>query len=226
MYVVGNYVYQSNYSSGLQVLDLSDIANGNLTQTAYFDTYPANNNASYNGSWSNYPFYNSGVIAVSGIDEGLFILKPTLGTLARDKDEIEETVSMGGSVMQTVTVTNTGDLAFTFTASESAAWASVSPSGGALDPGQSMDLNITLDSSATAGSGTYTDSLSFSGTFYNTPADVDLILHVAEPSDYFSFIPIVANQTEAASAATAALPWLFPLLGLTAVAAIGRRKNK
>jgi choice-of-anchor B domain-containing protein len=225
IYIVGNYAYQSNYSSGLQVLDLSDIANGNLSQSAYFDTYPNNNNASYNGSWSNYPFYDSGVIAVSSQDEGLFILKPTLGILERDKNVIEETVSMGGSVIQTVTVTNTGDLVFTFTASEDAAWASLSPSGGTLDPGQSMDLEVTLDSSATAGSGTYTDALSFSGTFYNTPDDVDLILHVTGEQDYYIYLPVLIRNSDGSANGTAALPWLIPLVGLTAVAAVSRRKK-
>jgi choice-of-anchor B domain-containing protein len=229
MYVVNNFVYQSNYSSGLQILDLSDVGNANLTQAAYFDTYTPNNNASYNGSWSNYPFYDSGIVAASGIDEGLFILKPTIdmAILEPDQDEIEETVTVGETVTRTLTVSNTGNISFTFTVSEGAAWAAVSPSGGTLDPGQATALSVVFDSSATAGAGTYTDALSFSGTFNNSPADVDLILHVQEPADYSSYLPVVVGDggANAAGSTAGALSWLFPLLGLTAAAEIGRRKN-
>jgi len=77
-YVLGDYVYQSNYSSGLQILDLSNIAAGSLSRSAYFDTFPSNNFANFNGSWSNYPFFESGVVIVSDINSGMFILKPNL----------------------------------------------------------------------------------------------------------------------------------------------------
>jgi choice-of-anchor B domain-containing protein len=78
MYVVGENVFQSNYSSGLQIFDLSDVAGANLEMIAYFDTYVPDNNASFNGSWSNYPFFESGTVVATGIDEGLFILSPLL----------------------------------------------------------------------------------------------------------------------------------------------------
>lgn len=229
MYVKGNYVYQSNYSSGLQVLDLSDVANGNLSMAGFFDTYTPNNNASYNGSWSNYPYFDSGIVAVTGQDEGLFIVRPTFlepATLFRDLDEIEETVAFGSSVNRTLTVSNTGTFSFTFTASEGAAWASISPAGGTLAPGESIALMVTLDSSATAGIGDYTDAITFSGSFNNSPDDVDLILHVVEAQDYFSFIPFMVGDGGAAKAPVSALPLLLPLLGLTAVAGFNRRKKQ
>ncbi len=75
LYIKGNTAYMSNYQAGLRVIDISNIASGNLTETAYFDTYPSSNGAAFNGTWSNYPYFASGVIAVSGIDEGLFLLK-------------------------------------------------------------------------------------------------------------------------------------------------------
>jgi choice-of-anchor B domain-containing protein len=227
LYVVGNFAYQSNYSSGLRILDLSDVGNANLSQAAYFDTYPANNNASYNGTWSNYPFFESGNIAVSGIDEGLFILKPTIemGVLQTDQDKIEETVTMGESVTTTLTISNTGTISFTFSASEGAAWASISPSGGTLNPGQSLAMSVVFDSSATAGPGTYTDSISFSGTFDNSPGEVELILHVEEGAEFtnFSYIPIMTG--DGAGDASATLPWLLPLLGVTAVSVLGRKRS-
>ena len=40
-YVKGNYTYQSNYRAGLRILDITDIANGNLIEEAFFDVYPS-----------------------------------------------------------------------------------------------------------------------------------------------------------------------------------------
>lgn len=31
----------------------------------------------FNGAWSVYPFFDSGTVIVSGIEQGLFVLKPT-----------------------------------------------------------------------------------------------------------------------------------------------------
>ncbi len=79
-YVKGNYSYQSNYRAGLRILDISDIANGNLTEAGYFDIYPSSDSPNFNGSWSNYPFFTSGIIVVSGIEQGLYVLRPNLGS--------------------------------------------------------------------------------------------------------------------------------------------------
>ncbi len=42
---------------------------------AHFDTYPDSNRPRFNGTWSNYPYFPSGTIAVTGIGEGLFLLR-------------------------------------------------------------------------------------------------------------------------------------------------------
>jgi hypothetical protein len=75
---MNGYSYQSNYSSGLQILDLSDIGTPTLSRAAYFDTYTPNNAASFNGSWSNFPYFESGIVVVSDINSGLFIVQPNL----------------------------------------------------------------------------------------------------------------------------------------------------
>ncbi len=79
-YVKEGFLYQANYRSGLRILSLDDVANGNLTQVAFFDIYPANDNVSFSGAWSVYPYFDSGVVVVSGIGEGLFVLRPLLCT--------------------------------------------------------------------------------------------------------------------------------------------------
>lgn len=83
LYVHKGLVWESNYTSGLQVLDATDVATGSLAMSAYFDTYPANNGNSYNGAWGNYPYFASGVIVVTSINEGLFILRPRLNLRLR-----------------------------------------------------------------------------------------------------------------------------------------------
>ena len=76
-YIKGNFVFQANYRSGLRILRIDDLSQAAMTQIGYFDVYPADDNAQFNGSWSNYPYFASGNIVVSGIEQGLFILHPT-----------------------------------------------------------------------------------------------------------------------------------------------------
>lgn len=79
LYIDGNLVFESNYNAGLRILDISDVSNENLSELAFFDVYPENNAAGTGaGSWSNYPYFESGIIAVSSIDRGLFLLRLTL----------------------------------------------------------------------------------------------------------------------------------------------------
>jgi len=73
LYIVGNLMYQSNYNSGLRVLDISDAVNP--LEVAFFDTVPGADSPSMDGSWSNYPFFASGVIVVTSGSQGLFLVK-------------------------------------------------------------------------------------------------------------------------------------------------------
>ena len=75
LYVKDNLVFESNYTSGLRVLDISGVASANLTETAYFDTFPLHNGPGFLGTWSNYPYFESEHIIVSDIQAGLFILR-------------------------------------------------------------------------------------------------------------------------------------------------------
>ena len=73
-YVKGNFVYQANLLSGLRILDISDIENP--VEVGFFDTVPYDDDLTgFGGAWSNYPFFESGVIVVSSWAEGLFLLK-------------------------------------------------------------------------------------------------------------------------------------------------------
>merc|ERR1712038_71410 len=76
-YVIGDYVYQANYRAGLNVLKITDVANAQFQEVGYFDIYPNSDSSQFNGAWSNYPYFPSGTIVVSGIEQGLFVLKFT-----------------------------------------------------------------------------------------------------------------------------------------------------
>jgi choice-of-anchor B domain-containing protein len=74
LYVRGNYVYQSNYVAGLRVLDIKDPVNP--VEVGYFDTVPyGENQPGFAGSWSNFPYFKSGVVAVTSMREGLFMIR-------------------------------------------------------------------------------------------------------------------------------------------------------
>jgi hypothetical protein len=71
LYVKGDYIYEANYRTGLRVFDASNPVSP--VEIAYFDTWPADNNASFNGLWDNDPFLPSGIVLGSDIEKGLFI---------------------------------------------------------------------------------------------------------------------------------------------------------
>ena len=73
MYVVGDLLYQSNYTSGLRILDISD--RENPKEVGYIDTVPYDDGVSMSGSWSNYPYFRSGTIIVTSGREGLFMVR-------------------------------------------------------------------------------------------------------------------------------------------------------
>ena len=75
LYVKGNKLYLSNYTAGLRVIDISFIGSSGILEEGYFDTYPDNDAASFNGAWSVYPYFESGHIVISDINKGLFIVK-------------------------------------------------------------------------------------------------------------------------------------------------------
>jgi len=74
-YVKGNRFYLASYAAGMRVYDLSDIDNKVITEIGFFDTYKNHNNASFVGVWSVYPYFESGILAISDSDNGLFLVK-------------------------------------------------------------------------------------------------------------------------------------------------------
>ena len=80
LYIAGDHMYQSNYNSGLRVFDVSDPENPRAA--GFFDTVPGEDFPAMQGSWSNYPFFESGIVLVTSGSEGLFLVKKRQGTPA------------------------------------------------------------------------------------------------------------------------------------------------
>lgn len=84
-YVLDGLSYQSNYGSGLRMVNVSTIVEddtGSLfKEVGFFDVYP-NDDAeggavAFNGAWSVYPYFKSGYVLVNSIERGIFSLKFT-----------------------------------------------------------------------------------------------------------------------------------------------------
>lgn len=81
LYILGDLVIQSNWRSGLRVINMtSDVTNFDAwEEIAYFDTYPADDApAAKSGAWGHYDYLESGAIAVSDVESGLFMLQVRL----------------------------------------------------------------------------------------------------------------------------------------------------
>lgn len=78
LYTQGKYAFASNYTTGLRVYDTTDLGGAGLREVGFFDMYPENDRATFEGgTWSNFPYFRQkGLVAVSSIDRGLFLLQP------------------------------------------------------------------------------------------------------------------------------------------------------
>ena len=87
-YTKGNLYYVSHYRRGLVVFDASNPMQ--LRELANFDTFlaPAANSAGTDGAWGVYPFFPSGTVVISDINNGLFVLRDHTATLSQSAGRI------------------------------------------------------------------------------------------------------------------------------------------
>ena len=74
LYVLGDRVFQANYSSGLRVLELGDLADRELEEIAFSTRIPKATTSGSTAPGAFYPYLPSGTIIVSDINNGLFVL--------------------------------------------------------------------------------------------------------------------------------------------------------
>ncbi len=110
LYVDGNRIYEANYRSGLRVFDNTNPTAP--TQIGFFDTYPEDNGADFNGLWSNFPYFPSGTVIGGDIEKGLFVWRMGAAklTFAFPGGAPELLPPTGGSLQFEVTEDMPGDL--------------------------------------------------------------------------------------------------------------------
>lgn len=74
-YIIGTKMYQASYRGGLRILDVTNLASNSISELGFLDIYPSANGTGFNGAWNVYPFFASGTIAISGIEQGLVLAK-------------------------------------------------------------------------------------------------------------------------------------------------------
>ncbi|KAF2458122.1 hypothetical protein BDY21DRAFT_341600 [Lineolata rhizophorae] len=84
-YVHDGKTFQSNYGSGLRILDISSIpedpSGAGVHEIGFFDIYPENDampnggDINFEGTWSSYSYFKSGFIFVNTIERGGFVVK-------------------------------------------------------------------------------------------------------------------------------------------------------
>ena len=77
--------YQSNYVSGLRIVDVSSVADdptgAGFSELGFYDIHPEDDAEpgggiiEFAGTWNNYPFFASGYVVVNTIERGLFSLR-------------------------------------------------------------------------------------------------------------------------------------------------------
>jgi choice-of-anchor B domain-containing protein len=72
--VQGDRLYAANYQSGFRVSDARKVKR--LREIAYFDTYPEADDIAFAGAWGVFADFPSGIVVVSDINRGLFVLMP------------------------------------------------------------------------------------------------------------------------------------------------------
>lgn len=97
LYTRDGYIYESNYRAGLRILDAADIASGQLSEVAYFDTIPNSNTAQFSGTWSNYAYFASGNVIMSDIGNGLFTVRPDWDAIQNPDPDPDPTYCSAGS---------------------------------------------------------------------------------------------------------------------------------
>ncbi len=168
LYVEDQFVYESNYRSGVRVLDAVHVSDGTLNEVGYFDLYPANDFIQYSGTWSNYPYLPSGINLATDMYGGFFILQPSLINLS------QSTFDLCGVNEIILEVEVNAELAFPLTiALEGISNVSLSAAP-MTEPGT---VTVTISDLLDAGPGTYYATIALQTNFgeqYEVPLTITL----------------------------------------------------
>lgn len=73
--IYGNWALVAHYTAGIRLINITNPALP--VEAAWYDSYPSNNSASFNGCWGVYMFASKKIIA-SDMQSGLVVVKPTI----------------------------------------------------------------------------------------------------------------------------------------------------
>ncbi|MEM6784746.1 MAG: choice-of-anchor B family protein [Bacteroidota bacterium] len=76
LYVRDDVIYQANYESGLRVFRFNSATPTDFEPLGFFDTFAPSTAVSFDGAWSVYPYYASGIVTINDRDTGLFVVRP------------------------------------------------------------------------------------------------------------------------------------------------------
>ena len=157
LYVKDQFVYESNYRSGVRILDASRVSTGVLNEVGYFDLFPINDLPQFSGTWSNYPFLPSGVNLATSMYDGFFVLRPTLLYLQNNN------LNACGQSADTLQLKINADLQFPLTANITGIPGFPVFSG--VNIGTTGNYNIVISDLGTVPTGNYNCTLQLLTTF-------------------------------------------------------------
>lgn len=79
-YPHGEWLFQSNYHAGLRMLSDAWPSTPTLTERGHFDPYPETDAPGFHGAWSHSILAEEGLVAMTSIEQGLWVLKPQFAT--------------------------------------------------------------------------------------------------------------------------------------------------
>lgn len=104
VHVWDDYLIISYYTDGCIIVDAS--RPHNLIEVGNFDTYlPAN--TGFNGAWGAYPYFPSGLVAISDIGNGLYILQPNYQRACYLEGRVTDASNGNGLFNATISINNT-----------------------------------------------------------------------------------------------------------------------
>jgi choice-of-anchor B domain-containing protein len=77
LYTHEGRLYEANYRSGVRVFDLADVADGMLTELAWFDTDPTGDGPELMGAFTALPYFERDIVVVTDMQRGVFVLDVT-----------------------------------------------------------------------------------------------------------------------------------------------------
>jgi choice-of-anchor B domain-containing protein len=101
----GDFAVTSWYKDGVVITDVS--RPDNMINVGWYDTYTQGAGDGFNGDWGVYPYLPSGILVVSDIDNGLFVLEPSYQRACYLEGVVTDSVTGAPIFNATVQILNT-----------------------------------------------------------------------------------------------------------------------